>query len=55
MGNNGRAYFAVANFLGKFPESKMDRIALFAEVPYNYTYDREEKKRNDLIRVENRK
>ena len=36
--------------LGKLPDSEMERIELFDEVPENFTYDREEEIR-DLDRV----
>lgn len=49
--NNGRVYVAIANSLGKLPESEMDRIELFDSVPENYTYNREEEK-NDLEKIE---
>ncbi len=49
--NNGRVYLAIAHSLGSLPESEMDRIELFDEVPDNYTYDREEEIR-DLINIE---
>lgn len=49
--NNGRVYLAIAHSLGSLPESEMDRIELFDEVPDNYTYDREEAIR-DLINIE---
>lgn len=49
--NNGRVYAAIANSLGKLPESEMDRIELFDSVPENYTYNKEEEK-NDLEKIE---
>ena len=49
--NNGRVYLAIAHSLGELPESEMDRIELFDEVPQNYTYNREEEI-NDLAKVE---
>ena len=39
--NNGRVYLAIAHCLGKLPESEMEKIELFEEVPENFTYDRE--------------
>lgn len=44
--NNGRVYAAIAHSLGTLPESEMGRIELFESVPENYTYDREEEKRD---------
>ncbi|MBQ9765605.1 MAG: histidine phosphatase family protein [Lachnospiraceae bacterium] len=38
--NNGRYYYAEVHSLGEIPESEMDRIELFDEVPKNCTYDR---------------
>lgn len=49
--NNGRVYLAIARSLGNLPESEMERIELFDEVPENYTYDRETEI-NDLISAE---
>ncbi len=49
--NTGRVYYADVHSLGELPESEMDYIKLFAEVPENYTYDRDEEKR-DLETVE---
>ncbi len=49
--NNGRVYLAVVHSLGSIPESEMDRIELFDNVPENYTYKREDEIR-DLIMVE---
>ncbi len=40
--NNGSVYLAVVNSLGILPESEMERIESFTEVPGNYTYDRQE-------------
>ena len=49
--NNGRVYLATVHSLGSIPESEMDRIELFDEVPDNYTYNREDEIR-DLAMVE---
>jgi len=49
--NNGRAYLAYVHALGALPESEMERVALFDDVPDNYTYDREEE-RADFKRME---
>lgn len=49
--NTGRVYLAIAHSLGSIPESEMDRIELFDNVPDNYTYNREEEIR-DLFMVE---
>ena len=49
--NTGRVYLAIAHSLGSIPESEMDRIELFDNVPDNYTYNREEEIR-DLLMVE---
>lgn len=44
--NNGRVFYAEVNSLGELPESEMERIELFDTVPENYTYDRDEEKRD---------
>ncbi len=49
--NNGRVYLAIAHSIGRLPGNEMGRIALFDEVPENYTYNREDEM-NDLINVE---
>ena len=49
--NNGRAYLAYVHALGTLPESEMERVALFEDVPENYTYDPEEE-RADFKRIE---
>lgn len=49
--NNGRVYYAEAHSLGVLPENEMGRIELFDSVPDNYTYDREEEKK-DLEMIE---
>lgn len=49
--NNGRAFLAYAHALGELPKSEMERVALFDDVPDNYTYDREEE-RADFKRIE---
>lgn len=49
--NNGRVYYAEAHSLGELPENEMGRIELFDAVPDNYTYDREEEKK-DLETIE---
>lgn len=49
--NNGRVYVALANSLGKLPESEMDKIELFDSVPENYTYNNEEEEA-DLKTIE---
>lgn len=43
---HGTAYVAIAHSLGTLPESEMGRIELLESVPENYTYDREEEKRD---------
>ena len=40
--NNGRFFLAMANSLGELPESEMEKIELFDDVPENFTYDRED-------------
>ncbi len=49
--NNGRYYFANVLSLGTLPESEMDHIELFDEVPMNFTYDRDAEI-NDLYNAE---
>lgn len=49
--NNGRYYYANVLSLGALPESEMDRIELFDEVPLNFTYNRDEEI-NDLYNAE---
>ena len=49
--NNGRAYFAIVHSLGSLPESEMEQVMLFDDVPENYTYDRDEDRVN-LSRIE---
>lgn len=49
--NNGRVYYAEAHSLGELPDNEMGRIELFDAVPDNYTYDREEE-RKDLETIE---
>ena len=49
--NNGRAYYADVHSLGSLPESEMEKVAFFDDVPENYTYDREEDRAN-LVRIE---
>ena len=44
--NNGRVFLAMANDLGEMPDEEMERIELFDDVPENYTYDREEERRD---------
>lgn len=47
MGSNtGRVFYAEVCSLGELPESEMERIEFFETVPENYTYDREEEKRD---------
>ena len=48
--NNGRAYLAYVHALGTLPESEMERVALFDDVPDNYTYDPAEE-RADFVRI----
>jgi len=36
--SNGIVYLAVVNKLGQLPESEMERIELFDEIPENFTY-----------------
>lgn len=48
--NNGRAFLAYAHALGDLPESEMERVMLFEDVPDNYTYDTEEE-RADFKRI----
>ena len=33
---------AIAHSLGKLPESEMEKIELFDDVPENFTYDRDD-------------
>ena len=40
--NNGRFFLAIANSLGELPESEMEKIEFFDDVPENFTYDRED-------------
>lgn len=40
--NHGRVFYAEVYSLGELPESEMSSIALFDDVPENYTYDSEE-------------
>lgn len=49
--NNGRVYLAYVHALGTLPESEMERVALFDDVPDNYTYDPAEE-RADFKRIE---
>ncbi len=49
--NTGRVYVAVVNSLGELPESEMERIELYDDVPENFSYDRE-KQKEILERVE---
>ena len=42
--NNGRVFYAEVNSLGELPESEMEHIRLFDDVPDNYTYDVEDVK-----------
>ena len=44
--NNGRFFMALVRKLGELPESEMERIELFDEVPENFTYDREDAKKD---------
>lgn len=44
--NNGRVFYAEAHSLGQLPDNEMERVELFDDVPDNYTYDREEEKRD---------
>lgn len=44
--NNGRVFYAEVNSLGNIPDSEMERIELFDNVPDNYTYSREEEIRD---------
>ena len=48
--NNGRAYYAIVHSMGALPESEMERVALFDDVPENYTYDPAEE-RADYARI----
>ena len=48
--NNGRVFFAEANKLGELPPcSEMDHVALFDDVPDNFTYDIEAERREHEI------
>ena len=44
--NNGRFFMALVRKLGVLPESEMERIEMFDEVPENFTYDREDAKKD---------
>lgn len=44
--NNGRVYYAEVYSLGTLPESEMEKIEFFDNVPDNYTYDRVEDRNN---------